>query len=587
MKYLDKVNKPEDIKTLSTNELDSLSAEIRDAILNRVSKVGGHIGPNLGMVEAIMALHYVFESPKDKFVFDVSHQSYAHKILTGRKHGFLDEAYFSQISGYTNPSESEHDCFMVGHTSTSVSLACGLAKSRDIKGEKHNVIAIIGDGSVGGGEALEGFNFASELNSNLIIVLNDNEMSIAQNYGGLYQNLSLLRATKGKAECNMFKAWGLDYHYVENGNSVEDLIETFKLVKNAKKATVVHIHTLKGKGYSFAENNKEPWHYNMPFDIASGSPKALPTSDETYNSLTVDYLINKAKSDPKVVVVNAGTPGAIGFTADKRQQIGKNFIDVGIAEEHAVAMVSAMAKDGCKPVFWVLSSFVQRTYDQLSHDLALNNNPAVILVSWNGIMPNDATHLGCFDIPLISNIPNIVHLAPTTKQEYLAMLDWAIEQNKHPVVIRVPAVVSYAEKAIVSDYDNLNTFIVEEDGKDVAIVAAGSFFNLGMQVAEQLKKQGIAPTLINPRFLSGIDEALLSNLKEKHKLVITLEDGELDGGYGEKISRFYAASSMRVLNFGAKKEFTDRVPLKTLYERYHLTVEQIVQDINNVLSTDI
>lgn len=583
MTQLDKINSPADVKKLSMSELSDLSSEIRSAILNRVSKVGGHVGPNLGMVETIVALHYVFNSPKDKIVFDVSHQSYAHKILTGRKHGFLDENYFKEISGYTNPNESEHDFFMIGHTSTSVSLACGLAKSRDIKGEKHNVIAVIGDGSVGGGEALEGFNFASELMSNLIIVVNDNEMSIAENYGGLYQNLKLLRQTKGKAECNMFKAWGLDYHYVENGNSTEDMIDIFNQVKDTNKPTVIHIHTTKGKGYSFAEENREPWHYNMPFDIDSGVSK-YSFDGGNYNDITADYLIEKAKQDSKVVVVNAGTPGAIGFTADKRQQMGKNYVDVGIAEEHAVAMVSAMAKDGCKPVFWVLSPFVQRTYDQLSHDLALNNNPAVILVSWNGIMPNDATHMGSFDIPLISNIPNIVHLAPTTKQEYLAMLDWAIEQKQHPVVIRIPSAVINTDKVIDKNYENLNRFLVEKQGSEVAIIALGSFWALGEEVAQKLNVQGIAPTIINPRFISGIDEELLNNLKANHKLVITLEDGEVNGGFGEKIASFYGASNMRVLNFGAKKEFTDRIDINTLYQRYHLTPELIVQDINEVLN---
>lgn len=583
MKQLTKINSPQDVKKLSINELNELSSDVRAAILNRLSNVGGHVGPNLGMVEAIIALHYVFDSPRDQMVFDVSHQSYAHKILTGRKHGFLDETYFSKISGYTNPNESEHDFFMVGHTSTSISLACGLAKSRDIKSQKHNVIAVIGDGSIGGGEALEGLNFAAELDSNLIIIVNDNEMSIAENHGGLYQNLALLRQSNGNAECNMFKAWGLDYHYVENGNNVEDLIKVFAEVKNASKPTVVHIHTTKGKGFSFAEDNQELWHYNMAFDIETGALKNVFNNAENYNSITVDYLLEKSKKNPEVVVVNAGTPGAIGFTPDKREMMGKNFVDVGIAEEHAVAMVSAMAKGGCKPVFWVLSSFVQRTYDQLSHDLALNNNPAVILVSWNGIMPNDATHLGSFDIPLISNIPNIVHLAPTTKQEYLAMLDWAIEQNKHPVVIRVPSEVINTDKTVATNYDKLNSFEVEQKGQKVAIVAMGSFASLGKKVAEKLKSQDITPTIINPRFISGIDEVLLNNLKENHELVITLEDGELDGGFGEKIARFYGNSDIKVLNFGAKKEFTDRVKLEDLYERYHLTPDLIVKDINEVL----
>lgn len=583
MEYLDKINTPQDVKKLDKKELNVLAEEVRNAILNKVSKVGGHIGPNLGMVETTIALHYVFNSPKDKFVFDVSHQSYPHKILTGRKNAFLYDEEMETVSGYTNPEESEHDFFVVGHTSTSVSLACGLAKARDIKGEENNIVAIIGDGSLSGGEALEGFSYAAELNSNIIIIVNDNEMSIAENHGGIYKNLRLLRETNGQAECNMFKAWGFDYHYLEEGNSVEQLVEMFDKVKDTKKPTVLHIHTTKGKGYKFAEADKETWHWNMPFSLETGKLKTDYGYVENYNDLTADYLIEKVSKDKNIVVVNAGTPAAVGLTPEKRKILGQNFVDVGIAEEHAVAMSSALAKGGCKPVYMVLSPFVQRTYDQLSHDLAINNNPAVILVFWNGISGGDVTHLGSFDIPLISNIPNIVYLAPTTKEEYFAMLDWGIEQKNHPVVIRVPSRVVSVSAAVDKCYDRLNHYQTVKEGKDVAVLALGSFFGLGEQVTELLKEKGIEASLINPRFISGLDEALLSELKKNHKLVITLEDGELDGGFGEKIARFYGTSDVKVLNFGAKKEFTDRVPLAELYERYHLTPELIVNDILNVL----
>lgn len=579
MSYLDKVNAPQDVKKLNQQELDGLAEDVRKAILNKVSKVGGHIGPNLGMVEATIALHSVFESPKDKIVFDVSHQSYPHKILTGRKNAFLNDEEMHSISGYTSPEESEHDFFVVGHTSTSVSLACGLAKARDIKGEKGNVIAVIGDGSISGGEALEGFSNAAVLGSNIIIIVNDNEMSIAENHGGLYTNLRLLRETNGQAECNMFKAWGFDYHYVENGNSIEQLIKTFREVKNATKPTVVHIHTTKGKGYKFAEEDKETWHWNMPFDLDTGNLKTDFSGVENYNDITYNYLINKVQQDKNVVVVNAGTPGAFSLNLERRQKFGQNFVDVGIAEEHAVAMSSALAKGGCKPVYLVWSSFVQRTYDQLSQDLAINNNPAVILVSGAGISGGDVTHLGCFDIPLISNIPNIVYLAPTTKEEYLAMLDWGVEQTKHPVVIRIPTEVVSDSSIVEKNYDNLNVYQVTKKGSEVAVLGLGSFFELGKQVVVGLKEKGIDATLINPRFISGVDEKLLNELKANHKLVVTLEDGELDGGFGEKIARFYGDSEMKVLNFGAKKEFTDRVPLTELYQRYHLTPELIVEDI--------
>ena len=573
MSYLDNINSPADVKKLSLKELEALAEEIRSAVLNRDSKIGGHVGPNLGIVETTIALHYVFNSPEDKIVYDVSHQSYPHKILTGRKNGFLTDEGMREISGYTNPAESEHDHFIVGHTSTSVSLACGLAKARDLKGEKHNVIAVIGDGSLSGGEALEGFDNAAVLNSNIIIIVNDNEMSIAENHGGLYGNLRLLRQTGGKAECNMFKALGFDYRYLEEGNDIAKLTSLMKEVKDTDKPTVLHIHTEKGKGYKPAEEHKETWHWSVPFDIASGNP-TVDLSGENYNSITVNYLQEKIAKDKKVVLINAGTPGAIGMTPDMRQKFGRNFVDVGIAEEHGVAMASALAKGGCKPVFWVLSSFVQ-----LSQDLALNKNPAVILIGWNGISGGDATHLGTFDIPLISNIPNLVYLAPTTKEEYLSMLDWGIEQTAHPVVIRIPSTVAHAEKETEKTFERLNTYKVEQQGSNVALIAAGSFFELGRRAAAKLAEQGITATLVNPRYLTGLDENLLNSLKADHKIVATLEDGELDGGFGEKIARFYGDSNMKVLNFGAKKEFTDRVPVEELYKRYHLTPELIAADI--------
>ena len=578
MTYLDRINAPQDLKKFSIHEMNGLADEIRQAILNRDSMIGGHVGPNLGIVEATIALHYVFDSPKDKIVYDVSHQSYPHKLLTGRKNGFLTKEGMSVISGYTNPDESEHDFFKVGHTSTSVSLACGLAKARDLKSEKHNVIALIGDGSLSGGEALEGFSNAAVLNSNIIIVVNDNEMSIAENHGGLYNNLRLLRETKGTAECNMFKALGFDYLYVEDGNSLESLIAAFKQVKDTPRPTVVHIRTLKGKGYKPAEENKERWHWNVPFEIESGKAK-IDMSGENYNDITYDYLIDKIAKDKTVVAVNAGTPGAVGLTPERRAKLGQNFVDVGIAEEHAVAFSSALAKGGCKPVYMVLSSFIQRAYDQLSQDLAINNNPAVILVSWAGISSADVTHLGCFDIAMISNIPNIVYLAPTSKEEYLSMLDWAVDQNEHPVVIRIPSVVTHSASAVEKDYGALNRYQIAQKGSQVALIAAGSFFGLGQQVADRLKEKGINATLINPRYLSGIDENVLDKLRSNHSLVATLEDGIVNGGFGEKIASFYGTSAMKVLNFGAKKEFTDRTPLDEIYQRNHLTVEQIAADI--------
>ena len=578
---LDKICGPHDVKKLNLDELKAVCKEIRDAILYRNSVIGGHVAPNLGIVETAVALHYVFESPKDKIVWDVSHQCYPHKILTGRKEGFLSEEGIGKISGYTNQDESEHDFFKIGHTSTAVSLALGLAKGRDLRKEKSNVIAVLGDGSLSGGEALEGLNNASVLNSNFIVVLNDNEMSIAENHGGLYTNLRELRKTKGESSSNMFKALGFDYLYVEDGNSLEDMIEVFKKVKDTKKPTVVHIHTIKGKGYKFAEENKERWHWNVPFDIESGEAK-VSFDGENYADITYEFLKEKIDKDKSVVIVNAGTPGVFGLNAQRRNELGDNYVDVGIAEGHAVAFSSGLAKSGCKPVYMVMSSFVQRTYDQLSQDLALNENPAVILTYWGGISGADMTHLCTFDIPLISNIPNIVYLAPTSVEEYLAMLDWGIEQKERSVVIRVPRDIVHEEK-VVEDFGNLNKYKVVKEGSKVAIVAEGSFLVLGKKVCEELKNHNIDATLINPRYLTGIDEELLTKLEENHDLVATLEDGEIDGGFGEKIARFYGVKAMKVLNFGAKKEFTDKVSINELYERYHLTYKLVVDDIVKAL----
>lgn len=580
---LDKVNEPQDLKGLSMEELDTLSAEIRALLIKKINATGGHFGPNLGFIEPTVALHYVFNTPQDKFVFDVSHQCYTHKILTGRKQYFTNPAKYHEISGYTNPQESAHDTFVIGHTSTAPSLAVGLAKARDLQGKTGNVIAIIGDGSLSGGEALEGLDAAAELNSNLIILVNDNEMCIAPDHGGLYKNLALLRQTRGQAECNFFKALGLDYKYVENGNDVRSLIAAFQQVKDVSRPTVVHIHTLKGIGCPQAEANKEAFHWVMP-GVLDEKKNPAPAA-ETYASLTQRHLIEKRKQDPSVIVISPATPGAYGLTPDVRAQLGAGYTDVGIAEEHAVAYASGLAAGGAKPVLQVLSSFVQRTYDQLSQDLALNKNPATLLIHWGGISAGDATHLGIFDIPLISNIPNMVYLAPTGRAEYLAMLDWAMAQKQYPVAIRVPFTdVAETGLPVDKDYAVLNKYQVAEQGREIAVLGLGNFFSLGKSVCGEIHRTlGITPTLINPRYMTGLDKPLLEELKKTHRLVITLEDGVLDGGFGEKVAAFYGNSTMKVLTYGAHKEFTDRVPLEELYRRFRLTKEQIAQDVHDYL----
>ena len=579
--YLEKINSPEDVKKLNIEEMKVLAQEIREAIITRDAKHGGHFGPNLGIVEATIALHYVFNSPKDKFVFDVSHQSYPHKMLTGRRQAFTDEAHYDDVTGYSNQNESEHDHFILGHTSTSISLALGLAKARDVKEEKENIVAIIGDGSLSGGEALEGLDFAGELKSNLIIIANDNDMSIAENHGGLYKNLKLLRETDGKEETNLFKAMGLDYIFVKDGNSLEELIEVFKKVKDINHPIVVHICTQKGKGYKLAEIDKEPWHYTMPFNIENGKPLNIDDSED-YTDVTKEYLIKKMKEDKTVVTITSGTPGAVGFNKKDRDEVGSQFIDVGIAEETAVAIASGMASKGAKPVYGVVSTFLQRTYDQLSQDLCINNNSATIVVYYAGaIGMTDVTHLGWFDISMMGNIPNLVYLAPTTKEEHLAMLEWSIEQQEHPVAIRIPGgkMVSTGKK-VTKDFSKLNIYEVSQKGEKVAIIGLGTFYQLGEKVATLYEeKTGVKATVINPMYITGVDGKLLEELKKDHSLVITLEDGILDGGFGEKIARFYGNSDMKVLNYGLKKEFLDRYDIGKLLTKNRLKADLIVEDL--------
>ncbi len=583
--YIEKINQPTDVKNLNSEQLHVLADEMRQALLQKLSKHGGHFGPNLGMVEATIALHYVFNSPTDKIVYDVSHQSYPHKMLTGRKDAFLYEDKYDDVSGYSNPDESDHDFFTIGHTSTSVSLACGLAKGRDLKGDSENIIAVIGDGSLSGGEALEGLDFASELNSNLIIVVNDNDMSIAENHGGLYKNLKQLRNTDGKSECNLFKSMGLDYVFVKDGNDIDSLITAFEQVKDSTYPVVVHICTQKGKGYKIAEENKENWHYCGPFNLETGKSDMSQDGGEDYSSMTADILLKKMKEDKTVVGITSATPTVFGFTEDKRKEAGSQFVDVGIAEETAVALASGIAKSGGKPVYGVYSTFIQRTYDQLSQDLCINNSPATLLVYWASVYGmNDVTHLGIYDIPMMSNIPNLVYLAPTTKEEYLAMLDWSIEQNDHPVAIRVPISVVSDGKKVTKDFSKLNEYEVTQNGSKIAIVALGSFYSVGAKTAEIIEnKTGVKPTLINPIYITGTDDKLLEQLKENHDVVITVEDGILDGGFGEKIARFYGNSDVKVLNYGLKKEFLDRYNPEEIVKANRLTPEQIAEDVCGII----
>lgn len=585
--YIEKINSPADLKQLNIDALKVVADETRQAVLNRVSKHGGHVGPNLGFVEATVALHYVFDTPKDKLVFDVSHQSYPHKVLTGRASGFLGNVdEMNAISGYSSPTECpEYDNFEVGHTSTSVSLATGLQKARDIKGTKENIIAVIGDGSLSGGEAFEGFDEASELGTGIIIVVNDNEMSIAEPHGGIYKNLRDLRESNGQCNHNWFKAWGFEYKYLEEGNDVERLIEVFRSVKDTDKPTVVHIHTEKGHGFTPAVENKEAWHYGMPFNKEDGSRPERPAT-ESYEQLLSDWLLKEMKQDKTLVAVTAGTPSAAGFTPEKRKEAGAQHVDVGIAEEQAVAMISGMAKGGLRPVWTVFSTFIQRTYDQIAQDLCINANPAVINVTWGGTASmNDITHICLFDIPMLCSIPGLIYLAPTTCEEYFSMLRWAILQDKKPIAIRIPSNgVHHTTENVDTEYAYEAKYKVTQKGEKVAIIAAGSFYQKGENVVRLLAEKGIKATLINPRYLNEVDRETLDSLKGSHELVVTLEDGSKDGGFGERIAAYYGTSEMKVLVGGIKKDLYDRFDLQQLLSDNRLLDEQIVEDVVSILS---
>lgn len=583
---IENIKSPADIKNLPAEKLRLLAAEIRGGILKRDSMIGGHVGPNLGFVEATIALHYVFNMPEDKIVFDVSHQIYPHKMLTGRAYGFIDSTRMAEVSGYSSPAESpEYDCFEIGHTSTSVALATGLQKARDILGGKENVVAVIGDGSLSGGEAFEGFDMAAELGTNIIIVVNDNEMSIAENHGGLYRNLKLLRETNGEAELNIFKAMGFEYKYVEQGNNIETLIEAFKAVKDTPHPTVVHIHTEKGHGWDPAVENKERWHWNMPFDIETGELKPVEAKESSAQILG-NWLREEMKRDEKLVCISAAVPASLGFGPEQRREAGAQHVDVGIAEEEAVAMASGMARRGAHPVFSTYATFLQRTYDQMAQDLCVNGNPAVINVVGASVFGmNDFTHICFFDIPMLSHIPNLVYLAPASVEEMIAMEKWAIGQDKYSVALRVPeGEVHHSAEPCDTDYSELNRYKVVRRGKDVALIGLGNFFAKAERVADALKECGIDATVINPRYISGTDDELLESLKADHQLVVTLEDGCVDGGFGERISRFYGPSDMKTMNFGVKKALYDRYDVQQLMRDNKLTDEQIVEEIRGIMN---
>lgn len=575
---LDNINSPHDLKGLSLQQLETLADEIRNVLIRKMSISGGHFGPNLGVVEATIALHYVFNSPVDKIIFDVSHQSYVHKILTGRKEAYMNDDEKWSVTGFTCPKESEHDFFSIGHTSTSISLACGLARARDLKGDKENIVAFIGDGSLSGGLAFEGLNVGGEMNANLIVVVNDNNMAIADPHGATTLHLVKLRESKGQAKDNYFRSLGFDYYFVENGNSISPLIDTFSKVKDTSHPVVVHICTQKGKGYSFAEEYPEGWHYHAPFDLETGQKKGGGFG-ENYGFTLRDFLLKKMEKDPSICVITPAVPMSCGFNAEIRQKLGKQFIDVGIAEEHAVTMAAGIAKNGGKPIVVSLSTFYQRAYDQILHDMCINKCAATLLVRNGSIWGDtDETHLGFFDIAMMSNIPNLVYLAPTNCEEYLAMLDWSIDQNEYPVAIRIPCnKLVHTDKPVDKDYSNLNKSLVTQRGEKIALFALGDFYQMGEEFAASIEEEfGFIPSLVNPRYITGVDVELLEELKSDHQFVITLEDGIVEGGYGQKITNYYSTSAMKVVNLGFKKEFINDYVVNDILEDNRLTIQHII-----------
>ena len=579
--YLETIHEPADIRGYTAEQRRALADEMRDALIRRTSCIGGHIGPNLGIIEATIALHTVFDSPHDKIIFDVSHQCYPHKMLTGRAHAYIDEAQYGDVSGFTNTDESTHDIFNIGHTSTAISLASGLAKARDLAGGSENIVVLIGDGSMSGGEALEGLNTVGELGTNFIIVFNDNDQSISENHGGMYRKFRELRETGGTAPDNLFRAMGLSYRYVADGNDTEALIAAFSEVKDMTQPVVVHIVTQKGKGLSFAEDDPEGWHRHAPFHIESGIAKKATVPDP-YAAATVAFVLETARKNPNFVYLSAGIVGGINLSPADRTALGRQYVDVGIAEEHAVAMASGLARGGARPIFGTYSSFFQRTYDQMAQDVCVNRSPAVFLATGTSLYRStDVTHLGFYDISIFSNIPNLVYLAPTSVAEHIAVLRWAVEQTEYPVMIRMPF-AGYEESPypVRTDYSTLNKSIVVTEGADVALIGVGNFAVLASEAADELAREGIRATVVNPLYLSGLDTALLSALGETHRLILTVEDGIVAGGFGQKVSSFYGErGGVRVMNYGLPKQFFNRYNPDDLACTYHLTAPQIAADV--------
>lgn len=584
---LNLIKSPADIRKMDMDQLKSLATAMRRPLIEKVSHHGGHVGPNLGMVEAIIALHYVFNTPEDKIVFDVSHQTYPHKMLTGRMEAFTNPEKYDTVTGYTQPKESEYDLFSLGHTSSAVALASGLAKARDLMGGKENVVAVIGDGSLSGGVAFEGLDYGATLGTNFIVVVNDNDMSIAENHGGIYADLRLLRNTNGTADNNLFRAMGYAYRYVHYGNDIPSLIKAFEEVKDINYPVVVHINTMKGMGLPVAEADKEKFHWSVPFDPETGNilGETAPSEEpQDYISLFASHMSGRIKENPKLALITAGTPGAIGFGPELRKEAGKQFVDVGIAEQQAIAMASGLAKGGADPVVGVVSTFLQRAYDQFSQDIALNHQPATFVIMYGSLFGmNDETHLGFFDLGLLSNIPGLLVLTPSGKDEFISMLRWAETQRETPVVVRIPG-GRYGNVEGVQLLENYNDapYQVIKEGKDVTLIGVGTFLSTMLEAAEILKSKGIEATVINPRQVSSLDKQAIEKMRGE-KVVLTAEDGIVDGGFGQKVASALGESPVKVVNLGLPKQFLNRYNASKVLDELGLTPSKIADKVISLL----
>lgn len=569
---LNQISSPADLKKLDIKQMQKLAEEIRTLILEKDAAEGGHLGPDLGIVEATIAYHYVFDAPKDKIVWDVSHQTYPHKMLTGRALAWLDPAHYQDVTPYTNPDESPYDYYAVGHTSTSIALATGMAKARDLMGNHENIMALIGDGSMTGGLAYEGLNNAAIEPHNLVVVVNDNQMSIDDNVGGLVTALKKLRDSNGKTKENPFTAMGFDYRYVADGNDIESMIKAFEAVKDVDHPILLHINTLKGKGYQPAIDNEEAHHWVMPFDLKTDKTTVPMPEGPTANSVAMDVMKEYIEDGDKIMAINAAIPSVFGLDEIK-EKYPENYHDVGIAEQESVAFAAGMAKEGAIPVLFENSTFLQRAFDQLSHDVAANNLPVVMMVAGGGMSGTSKTHLGIFDQVMVSNLPNWIYLAPTTLAEEKAMMEWAIKQRKHPVAIKMPTKRVPEGQEFSHDYSEIKYDI--KPGKDVAILALGDMYSmLGEKVADEL-----GASLVNPVSANILDKDTLDKLANENKVIVTLEDNLLDGGFGEKVASYLGDKDVKILNYGQKRVYTDQVPLKQILKDNRMTVDQIVEDV--------